>query len=104
MTFDLATSLYRSGTNHDHDQPAHLKLKSPGAIQTVNVEIYDRPETRYCPAGVSHGQRCKEDVPQNMQPLMTCAILHVTLSMHCAGCKKGSVLEGMWVCIKVRKH
>ena len=53
VTFDLATSLYRSGTNHEHDQPAHLKLKSPGAIQTVNVDIYDRPETRYCPAGMA---------------------------------------------------
>jgi len=29
LTFDLLTNLQRSGTNHDHDQPAHLRIK-PG--------------------------------------------------------------------------
>eukprot|EP00892_Ulva_mutabilis_P009925 jgi/Ulvmu1/7304/UM035_0093.1 len=52
VTFDIATSLHRSGTGHDHDQPAHLRLKSSGAVHTVNARIYDGPETRYCPAGV----------------------------------------------------
>lgn len=27
LTFDLLTNLQRSGTNHDHDQPTHLKIK-----------------------------------------------------------------------------
>lgn len=27
LTFDLLTNLTRSGTNHDHDQPSHLKIK-----------------------------------------------------------------------------
>jgi len=27
LTFDLLTNLQRSGTNHDHDQPSHLKIK-----------------------------------------------------------------------------
>lgn len=52
ITFDVPTSLYRSGTNHDHDQPPHLVVKSPGAAETVNKKIFDGPETRYCPAGV----------------------------------------------------
>ena len=26
LTFDLLTNLARSGTNHDHDQPSHLKV------------------------------------------------------------------------------
>ena len=52
LTFDLATSLHRSGTNHEHDQPAHLKLRNAKIPTTVNVGIYDGPETRYCPAGV----------------------------------------------------
>lgn len=26
LTFDLLTNLTRSGTNHEHDQPAHLKV------------------------------------------------------------------------------
>lgn len=27
LTFDLMTNLSRSGTNHEEDQPAHLKVK-----------------------------------------------------------------------------
>jgi electron-transferring-flavoprotein dehydrogenase len=28
ITFDILTNLTRSGTNHDHDQPSHLRIKS----------------------------------------------------------------------------
>lgn len=27
ISFDLLSNLQRSGTNHDHDQPAHLRVK-----------------------------------------------------------------------------
>lgn len=57
-SFDLSTSLYRSGTNHEHDQPAHLKLKNPGLPQAVNLPIYAGPESRYCPAGTTLSQAC----------------------------------------------
>lgn len=52
ITFDIATSLHHSGTSHDHDQPPHLHLKSSGVVETVNAQIYDGPEKRYCPAGL----------------------------------------------------
>jgi len=52
ITFDLLTNLARSGTNHNEDQPPHLKLKDPELPIKVNLPIYDNPETRYCPAGV----------------------------------------------------
>lgn len=52
ITFDLPTSLYRSGTNHDHDQPAHLKLISEERVYERTLPEYDGPEQRYCPAGV----------------------------------------------------
>ena len=52
LTFDIPSSLYRSGTNHDHDQPSHLKLVNPSIPEVVNVPLFDGPETRYCPAGV----------------------------------------------------
>lgn len=52
LTFDIPTSLHRSGTNHDHDQPCHLKLRNPKLPSVVNVPIYGGPEARYCPAGV----------------------------------------------------
>lgn len=46
LTFDLLTNLTRSGTNHDHDQPAHLRIK-PGmedVAETVSWKKYAGPE------------------------------------------------------------
>ncbi|KAF0852800.1 mitochondrial electron transfer flavoprotein-ubiquinone oxidoreductase [Andalucia godoyi] len=52
ISFDLLTQLARSGTNHEHDQPAHLTLKDPAVPQKVNLPVYDGPESRFCPAKV----------------------------------------------------
>ncbi|XP_021774911.1 electron transfer flavoprotein-ubiquinone oxidoreductase, mitochondrial-like [Chenopodium quinoa] len=52
ISFDMPTSLYRSNTNHDHDQPAHLRLKDPLIPQEVNFPKFAGPESRYCPARV----------------------------------------------------
>ncbi|XP_057816463.2 electron transfer flavoprotein-ubiquinone oxidoreductase, mitochondrial isoform X1 [Cryptomeria japonica] len=52
VTFDLLTSLYRSNTNHDHDQPAHLHVCDPRKPLDVNLPRYAGPESRYCPARV----------------------------------------------------
>eukprot|EP00884_Botryococcus_braunii_P022024 jgi/Botrbrau1/8505/Bobra.0029s0011.1 len=52
VTFPLSLSLYRSGTNHDHDQPSHLRLRNKGIPQAVSWPVYAGPESRYCPAGV----------------------------------------------------
>ena len=52
LTFDRLSSVFLSNTNHEEDQPCHLQLKDPAIPITVNLELYDAPETRYCPAGV----------------------------------------------------
>ena len=52
LTFDKLTSVYLSNTNHEEDQPAHLKLKDPSIPIRVNLPEYAEPATRYCPAGV----------------------------------------------------
>lgn len=52
FSFDVPTSLHRSNTNHDHDQPAHLRLKDPKIPETLNLPDYAGPESRYCPARV----------------------------------------------------
>ncbi|KAL0377137.1 UNVERIFIED_CONTAM: Electron transfer flavoprotein-ubiquinone oxidoreductase, mitochondrial [Sesamum calycinum] len=52
VSFDVPTSLYRSNTNHDHDQPAHLRLRDPKIPELVNLPVYAGPESRYCPARV----------------------------------------------------
>jgi electron-transferring-flavoprotein dehydrogenase len=51
-TFDLPTSLHRSGTAHAHDQPSHLRLLNPKLPEELNWKVYGGPEARYCPAGV----------------------------------------------------
>ena len=54
LTFDLLTNLQRSGTNHEHDQPAHLKIKSDLAHvpSQVSHSKFGAPEERFCPAKV----------------------------------------------------
>ncbi len=52
ISFDRLSSVFLSNTNHAEDQPCHLTLKDENVPITVNLELYDSPETRYCPAGV----------------------------------------------------
>jgi electron-transferring-flavoprotein dehydrogenase len=52
LTFDKATSVYLSNTNHEEDQPVHLVLRDPTIPIQVNLPEYAEPATRYCPAGV----------------------------------------------------
>ncbi|MFN2645117.1 MAG: electron transfer flavoprotein-ubiquinone oxidoreductase [Burkholderiales bacterium] len=51
LTFDRLSSVFISNTNHNEDQPIHLRLKDP-ALALRNWEEYAGPEQRYCPAGV----------------------------------------------------
>ena len=52
LTFDRLSSVFISNTNHEEDQPVHLRLRDPGLWADVNWQIYASPESRYCPAGV----------------------------------------------------
>jgi electron-transferring-flavoprotein dehydrogenase len=52
LSFDKMSSVYVSNTNHDEDQPSHLKLKDPEIPIGVNLPRYAEPAQRYCPAGV----------------------------------------------------
>ncbi|HEY5701204.1 MAG TPA: electron transfer flavoprotein-ubiquinone oxidoreductase [Gammaproteobacteria bacterium] len=52
VSFDKLSSVFLSSTNHEEDQPVHLTLKDPSVPVQVNLEQYDAPEQRYCPAGV----------------------------------------------------
>jgi electron-transferring-flavoprotein dehydrogenase len=52
VSFDRLSSVFISNTNHEEDQPPHLKLRDPEKAITVNYRLYDSPEQRYCPAGV----------------------------------------------------
>jgi electron-transferring-flavoprotein dehydrogenase len=52
LSFDKLSSVYVSNTNHDEDQPSHLKLRDPSIPIGVNLPLYAEPAQRYCPAGV----------------------------------------------------
>jgi electron-transferring-flavoprotein dehydrogenase len=52
ITFDRLSSVFISNTNHEENQPPHLQLLDPATAITVNYDLYDSPEQRYCPAGV----------------------------------------------------
>ncbi len=52
LSFDRLTNVAFSFTNHDENQPAHLKLKDPSIPISVNLVEYAEPAQRYCPAGV----------------------------------------------------
>ncbi|MEM9233227.1 MAG: electron transfer flavoprotein-ubiquinone oxidoreductase [Pseudomonadota bacterium] len=52
LTFDKLTNVSFSATNHEEDQPVHLKLKDPGMMTRVQLPEYAGPSQRYCPAGV----------------------------------------------------
>jgi len=52
LSFDKLSSVFLSSTNHDENQPAHLKLKDPSVPISVNLAKYGEPARLYCPAGV----------------------------------------------------
>jgi len=52
LTFDRLTDLSFSATNHEEDQPSHLKVADLGLQQRSEYDVYAGPSSRYCPAGV----------------------------------------------------
>jgi electron-transferring-flavoprotein dehydrogenase len=52
LTFDRLTSVSFSGTNHEENQPVHLKLTDPAVPVAINLPEFAEPAQRYCPAAV----------------------------------------------------
>ena len=75
LTFDRLSSVYLSNTNHEENQPPHLKLKDPTVPTAINLSIYAGPEQRYCPAAVYEfvkGPDGKERLQINFQNCVHC--------------------------------
>ena len=47
----IKTFSYRTGTNHESDQPSHLTLKNDDVPVQVNLKRFGGPEGKFCPAG-----------------------------------------------------
>ena len=52
ISFDILTSVSRTGTNHEEDQPVHLQVDDWEAHKNDQYPKYKGIENRFCPAGV----------------------------------------------------
>ena len=52
LTFDRLSSVYLSNTNHEEDQPPHLKVRDVALQKASEHDVFGGPSGRYCPAGV----------------------------------------------------
>ena len=81
LTFDRLSSVFISNTNHEEDQPVHLRLRDPARWKTVNWDEYRSPESRYCPAGVYEAVGVEEGNPrlQIKRARIACTVRRATL-------------------------
>jgi electron-transferring-flavoprotein dehydrogenase len=52
ISFDKLSSVFLSNTNHEEDQPVHLKVADLNLQKTSEHDVFAGPSNRYCPAGV----------------------------------------------------
>jgi electron-transferring-flavoprotein dehydrogenase len=78
LTFDRLSSVFISNTNHEENQPVHLKLRDSSLWLGENWEKYRSPESRYCPAGVYEAVGVAEGDPQLQINAQNC--------VHCKTC------------------
>jgi electron-transferring-flavoprotein dehydrogenase len=60
LSFDKLSSVFLSNTNHEEEQPCHLKLKDADIPIKVNLTKYNEPAQLYCPAGVYEVEKSEE--------------------------------------------
>jgi electron-transferring-flavoprotein dehydrogenase len=77
LTFDRMSSVYISNTNHEEDQPVHLKLKNKALPIEYTMPVYAEPAQRYCPAGV-YEIVCDDNKPRFQINAQNC--------VHCKTC------------------
>ncbi|HTR16922.1 MAG TPA: electron transfer flavoprotein-ubiquinone oxidoreductase [Acetobacteraceae bacterium] len=78
LTFDRLSSVFLSNTNHEEDQPIHLRLRDPSQWKGVNWDQFRSPESRYCPAGVYEAVGVEEGEPRLQINAQNC--------VHCKTC------------------
>ncbi|MEQ9814120.1 MAG: electron transfer flavoprotein-ubiquinone oxidoreductase [Azospirillaceae bacterium] len=79
LTFDKPSSVFLSNTNHEENQPSHLKLTDPEVPIRDNLPLYDEPAQRYCPVGVYEVVR--EDDGSNPR-----FVINAQNCIHCKTC------------------
>lgn len=82
LTFDLMTSVSRTGTYHDEDEPCHLRVPDQNMDEHAekNYPKYKGVEQRFCPAGVY------EYVPDETKELGVRFQINSQNCIHCKTC------------------
>ncbi|MBR0685138.1 electron transfer flavoprotein-ubiquinone oxidoreductase [Bradyrhizobium manausense] len=52
ISFDKLSSVFLSNTNHEEDQPVHLRVTDMDLQKSSEHDVFAGPSNRYCPAGV----------------------------------------------------
>jgi electron-transferring-flavoprotein dehydrogenase len=90
-TFDKETDVYYSGTVHEEQQPAHLKIPDLNICYTTCKEQYQNPCTRFCPANVYEIEVDESTGKPTMK-------LNFSNCVHCKTCDIKDPFENiMWV-------
>ena len=91
LTFDRLTNVSFSGTNHEEEQPVHLKLTDPSIPVKVNLPEYAEPAQRYCPAAVYEIVTEEDGNPRFQINAQNC--------VHCKTCDIKDPSQNItWVC------
>ena len=77
ISFDRLSSVFLSNTNHEEDQPIHLKVKDMSQQRVDELGTYGGPSNRYCPAGVY------EWVEKDGEPTF---VINAQNCVHCKTC------------------
>ncbi|WMS87736.1 electron transfer flavoprotein-ubiquinone oxidoreductase [Pleionea litopenaei] len=92
LSFDKLSSVFISNTNHEEDQPCHLKLSDESVPVDHNLALYDEPAQRYCPAGVYEIVRDDDGSNPRLQ-------INAQNCVHCKTCDiKDPTQNITWVC------
>jgi electron-transferring-flavoprotein dehydrogenase len=78
ISFDRLSSVFLSSTNHEEDQPCHLRLADADLPVRENLPCYDEPAQRYCPAAVYEIVADSEGAPRFQINAQNC--------VHCKTC------------------
>jgi electron-transferring-flavoprotein dehydrogenase len=81
ISFDKASSVFLSNTNHEEDQPVHLRLKDPTIPIRVNLPMYGEPARLYCPAGVYEVVYANEETHSDPR-----FVINAQNCVHCKTC------------------
>jgi electron-transferring-flavoprotein dehydrogenase len=81
FSFDKTSSIFLSNTNHEEDQPNHLRLRDPDVPIRDNLPCYGEPARLYCPAGVY--EVVYEDEARRENPRF---VINAQNCVHCKTC------------------